>query len=221
VNLKNRCYALILVAIILFSVWDSQAITIVSQTTLKVVQKLYGTQASQDVAEWNKLLLDLDGENTQEQLTRVNNFFNQQEFVDDIVHWNKNDYWATPIEFIATGGGDCEDFSIAKYFSMRALGVPADKLRLMYVKALRYDMAHMVLAYYDKPNAIPLVLDNLNKKILPADKRRDLLPVYSFNGEGLWTAKEQGRGKQLQAGGNNSLWKDLTSRMNLEQNNEG
>jgi hypothetical protein len=79
----------------------------------------------------------------------------------------------------------------------------------------------MVLAYYDKPNAIPLVLDNLNKKILPADKRRDLLPVYSFNGEGLWTAKEQGRGKQLQAGGNNSLWKDLTSRMNLEQNNEG
>jgi hypothetical protein len=91
----------------------------------------------------------------------------------------------------------------------------------MYVKALKYNMAHMVLAYYDKPDAIPLVLDNLNKKILPANKRPDLLPVYSFNGEGLWRAIEQGRGKQLQPGGNNSMWKDLNNRMNLEQTNEG
>jgi predicted transglutaminase-like cysteine proteinase len=210
-----------MIVIFLSSVLDSQAITIVSQATLKAVQKMYGTQASQDVSEWNDLLLDLDGQDTKEQLDRVNSFFNGQEFVDDITHWNKKDYWATPIEFIATGGGDCEDFSIAKYFSMRALGVPANKLRLMYVKAIRYNMAHMVLAYYEKPNAIPLVLDNINKKILPANKRRDLLPVYSFNGEGLWAAKEQGRGKQLQAGGNNNLWKDLTSRMNLEQINEG
>jgi predicted transglutaminase-like cysteine proteinase len=204
----------------MFVGWFSQAATIVNQTTLKKVQKVYGIKASQDVAKWNDLLLELDGLDTQEQLSRVNSFFNRQRFVDDLDHWNKKDYWATPIEFIASGGGDCEDFSIAKYFSMRALGMPAAKLRLMYVKAIRYDMAHMVLAYYDKPNAIPLVLDNLNKKILPANKRRDLLPVYSFNGEGLWTAKEQGRGEQLQLGGNNSLWKDLTIRMNLEQSNE-
>jgi predicted transglutaminase-like cysteine proteinase len=221
VDLKNRFFILFGIAILLSTGWHSQAITIVSEATLKAVQKMYGNGASQDVAKWNDLLLELDGEDTQEQLARVNRFFNRQKFVDDIEHWNKNDYWATPIEFIATGGGDCEDFSIAKYFSMRALGVPANKLRLMYVKALRYNMAHMVLAYYDKPNAIPLVLDNLNKKILPANKRPDLLPVYSFNGEGLWAAKEQGRGKQMQAGGNNSLWKDLTSRMDLEQINGG
>jgi predicted transglutaminase-like cysteine proteinase len=200
--------------------WHAQADTIVSKNTLKKVQKTYGVRASQDVAKWNDLLQELEGQDIQEQLSRVNRFFNHQKFVDDIEHWNKKDYWATPIEFIATGGGDCEDFSIAKYFSMRALGVPANKLRLMYVKALEYNMAHMVLAFYDKPNAIPLVLDNLNKNILPANKRRDLQPVYSFNGEGLWTAKEQGRGKQLQAGGNNSLWKDLNSRMNLERINE-
>lgn len=204
----------------LFLGWHCQADAIVSKSTLKVIEKTYGPQAYQDVARWNDLLLDLAGQETQEQLSRVNSFFNRQNFVDDIDHWKKEDYWATPIEFIATGGGDCEDFSIAKYFSMRALGVPAKKLRLMYVKALEYNMAHMVLAYYDKPNSIPLVLDNLNKNILPANKRRDLLPVYSFNGEGLWTAKKQGRGKQLQAGGNNGLWEDLTSRMNLERINE-
>jgi predicted transglutaminase-like cysteine proteinase len=221
VGLKKRCYFLIWAAIFLSFGWLSQAITLVEQATLEAVQKIYGTRASQDVAQWNELLLDLDGQDTQVQLSRVNRFFNRQKFVDDIDHWNKKDYWATPIEFIATGAGDCEDFSIAKYFSMRALGVPAAKLRLMYVKALKYNMAHMVLAYYDKPDAIPLVLDNLNKKILPANKRPDLLPVYSFNGEGLWRAIEQGRGKQLQPGGNNSMWKDLNNRMNLEQTNEG
>jgi predicted transglutaminase-like cysteine proteinase len=221
VNLKNKCNVLFVGAILLSIAWQTKANNLVNKTTIEKVQKIYGTQASQDVAKWNDLLLELEGQDIQQQLSRVNNFFNRQKFVDDIEHWNKEDYWATPIEFIASGGGDCEDFSIAKYFSMRALGVPANKLRLMYVKALDYNMAHMVLAYYAEPNVIPLVLDNLNKSILPANKRRDLQPVYSFNGEGLWAAKEQGRGKQLQDGGNNSLWKDLTNRMNLEKNNEG
>lgn len=220
VGLKKQYCVLIWGIICLSVACHSKADTIVSKTTLETVHKIYGAKASDDVAQWNKLLIELDGQETQEQLSHVNRFFNRQKFVDDIAHWNMKDYWATPIEFIATGGGDCEDFSIAKYFSMRALGVPSSKLRLMYVKALEYDMAHMVLAYYDKPNAIPLVLDNLNKKILPANKRPDLQPVYSFNGEGLWKAIEQGRGEQLQAGGKNSMWKDLTNRMKQEQINE-
>lgn len=198
----------------------TKAQAVISHSYLKKIQKVHGTQAAKHVEQWNNLLRKLQEQDTQEQLSSVNNFFNRQKFIDDIVHWNKPDYWATPIEFIVSGGGDCEDFSIAKYFSMRALGVPAEKLRLMYVTALEYDMAHMVLAYYDKPNAIPLVLDNLNKKILPANERNDLQPVYSFNGEGLWKAIENGRGEQLQAGGNNSLWKDLINRMNLESINE-
>jgi predicted transglutaminase-like cysteine proteinase len=203
-------------AIFLLAIWHSHAVVLVEQSTIDAVHKIYGNKASQDVTQWNALLLALVNQNTQEQLSQVNRFFNRQKFVDDIVHWNKKDYWATPIEFIATGGGDCEDFSIAKYFSMRALGVPAVKLRLMYVKALKYNMAHMVLAYYETPDAIPLVLDNLNKNIFPANKRPDLLPVYSFNGEGLWGAVKQGRGNKLQAGGNNSMWKDLKNRMNIE-----
>jgi predicted transglutaminase-like cysteine proteinase len=218
-SLKKCCYPVIWVVFLLTIGGNSQAETVVNQSTLKKVQQNYGVEASQNVAKWNDLIETLKAKNTQQQLTMVNGFFNRQDFVDDIIHWNKQDYWATPIEFIASGGGDCEDFSIAKYFSMRALGVPASKLRLMYVKALDFNMAHMVLAYYDKPNAIPLVLDNLNKKILPANMRPDLLPVYSFNGEGLWRAKEQGRGKKLQAGGNNSLWQDLINRMNLQRSN--
>jgi predicted transglutaminase-like cysteine proteinase len=179
-----------------------------------------GDDAQERVKDWQEILDDNRDKDIDEQLYSINRFFNRLDFVDDLKQWNKNDYWATPVEFLSTNGGDCEDFSIAKYFSLRDMGVSAEKLRLMYVKALRYNMAHMVLAYYETPKSIPLILDNLNKDILPANKRRDLRPVYSFNGEGLWIAKKQGRGKQVQEGGNNVLWEDLKKRMIQELNNK-
>ena len=165
--------------------------------------------------DWQQLLNTSYTLPIDEKLYQVNNFFNELEFVDDIDHWGKDDYWATPVEFLATEGGDCEDFVIAKYFSLKELGVPAEKLRLMYVTATRLRQAHMVLAYYEEPNSVPLVLDNINRRILPASRRRDLLPVYSFNGDGLWLAKEQGRGQKVQQGGNNNLWNDLNKRMQM------
>ena len=196
-----------------------RATLVFNEVLFQNVQLRFGIDASKRVRSWQQLITDNNNSNISDQLYVVNRFFNRLEFIDDLTHWNKNDYWATPVEFLATNGGDCEDFTIAKYFSLRALGVPTEKLRLMYVKALRYDMAHMVLAYYETPLSIPLVLDNLNPDILPANKRRDLKPVYSFNGDGLWIAKEKGQGKQVQKGGNNNLWEDLNKRMIQESNN--
>ena len=150
-----------------------------------------------------------------EKLELVNNFMNQTEFVSDLQHWGKEDYWATPVEFLSTLGGDCEDFSIAKYFALRALGVPDEKLRITYVKELViYNEAHMVLAYFPTPDAEPLILDNINKTIRPASARTDLLPVYSFNGSGLWLAKEQtGRGQSVGGSDRIGHWKDLQARL--------
>ena len=150
-----------------------------------------------------------------EKLELVNDFMNQTTFIDDIKHWGKEDYWATPIEFLSTNGGDCEDFSIAKYFTLRALGVPDDKLRITYVKELViYNQAHMVLAYFPTPDDEPLVLDNINKTIQPASARTDLLPVYSFNGSNLWLAKEQ-TGRAQSVGGSDRIghWRDLQARL--------
>jgi predicted transglutaminase-like cysteine proteinase len=216
---------IVLAVRVLFLCWivfhlSAQATFVFNEALFQKVQVRFGIEASNRVRDWQEVIADNKNSDTADQLYEVNRFFNRLEFVDDLKHWNKNDYWATPVEFLSTNGGDCEDFSIAKYFSLRAMGVPAVKLRLMYVKALRYNMAHMVLAYYETPKSIPLVLDNLNKDILPANKRRDLRPVYSFNGEGLWMAKEQGRGKQVQEGGNNDLWEDLNKRMMQELNNK-
>ena len=180
---------------------------------LDFVEQQYGDNALARVMNWRALISDAQSKNIDDQLFVVNRFFNQVDFVDDIEHWKRQDYWATPVEFLGTNGGDCEDFTIAKYFTLRELGVPIEKMRLIYVTATRLNQAHMVLGYYETPTSIPLILDNLNKRILPASSRRDLRPIYSFNGDGLWLAKSQGNGRKVQSANNNALWADLNKRM--------
>lgn len=122
-------------------------------------------------------------------LKPINTFFNRAIlYRDDRDTWAQLDYWASPLEMLARGQGDCEDFAIAKYFALMAAGVPSAKLRLVYVRAQTgaASQAHMVLAYYEEPGAEPLILDNLLGDIRPASRRPDLAPVFSFNAEGLW-----------------------------------
>jgi predicted transglutaminase-like cysteine proteinase len=122
----------------------------------------------------------------------INQFFNRRLiFRDDMVVWGQLDYWASPLESLAKGMGDCEDYAIAKYFSLIAAGVPPVKLRLIYVRATiggagGPQQAHMVLAYYGQPTSEPLVLDNLITELRPASRRIDLTPAFSFNADGLW-----------------------------------
>lgn len=188
----------------------------ISETLLGKVEAEYGAEARERIVDWRTLVESSQQEAESDKLKKVNRFFNQLRFVDDIDHWKKSDYWATPVEMLATEGGDCEDFSIAKYFTLKELGVPESKMRLTYVKALKLNQAHMVLTYFPTPDAVPLVLDNLIPEILPATQRNDLLPVYSFNGTGLWLAKARGRGKRVGGSDRLELWRDLMTRMSLE-----
>jgi predicted transglutaminase-like cysteine proteinase len=185
----------------------------IDEKTIDQIQKTYGPGAVKRLESWQDLVRSDDSSSDMEKLEKVNRFFNEYPFVDDAIHWKKEDYWATPIEFIASLGGDCEDFSLAKYFTLKEMGVPEEKLYLTYVKALKLNQAHMVLTYYEKPSAEPLVLDNLNQKIIVASKRQDLLPVYSFNGDGLWLAKQRGKGKFVGDSQRLKRWQDLKSRM--------
>ena len=181
-------------------------------------EALYGPlgEGRQRIDAWQRLLSTQKPLSEVEQLKVVNLFFNHQlRYQEDIDLWHEVDYWATPIESLWKGAGDCEDYAIAKYFSLRRLGVSADKLRITYVKALRQNRAHMVLTYYSSPEAMPLVLDSLMDPILPASQRQDLLPVYSFNGEGLWLTgaagnKKVGDTKRL------SRWQDVLKKMTAE-----
>jgi len=180
------------------------------------VKQKYGVAAADRVQAWRWLMSSNQKEDEQTKLVLVNNFFNRLAFSTDIELWGKNDYWATPVEVMGVGGADCEDYSIAKYFTLRELGVPNEKLRIMYVKAVNLDQAHMVLTYYENPGSVPVVLDNINGEILPVDRRPDLAPVYSFNASDLWLAKRRGRGEHVGRSDRIGLWRKLRKRMELE-----
>jgi len=184
---------------------------------LKKAELKYGKDARVRLIAWEDIIIQNSGQSDQEKLKRVNDFFNKMEFVDDITHWGQKDYWATPVEFLGTQGGDCEDFAIAKYFTLKAMGVEEEKLNLTYVKALNYNVHHMVLTYYVMPEAEPLVLDNLVGEIKPASQRTDLIPIYSFNGTGLWLAKQRGRGNLAGSSTRLQRWQDLIERMSTDK----
>ncbi|MFT7723555.1 MAG: transglutaminase-like cysteine peptidase [Roseateles sp.] len=164
------------------------------------------------------LLIERSGAHDEAQrLQEVNDFFNQRlAFREDAATWGVPDYWATPLEALERRAGDCEDYAIAKYFSLAASGLPAAKLRMVYVRARQQgqSLAHMVLAYYAQPGAEPLILDNLRPEVLPASQRPDLTPVFSFNTEGLW----QGTGQVTQGDplARLSLWRELVARVRAE-----
>ena len=147
-------------------------------------------------------------------LRKVNDFFNHVPYYEDIDHWRVQDYWATPVEMLASNGGDCEDYAIAKYLTLKDLGIPVERMRITYVKALNLDVSHMVLAYYPTPDSDPWILDNLVEDISLASRRADLEPVYSFNDDDLWAGA--GPGKK---GGASQvrLWRELQEKLAREQ----
>lgn len=160
-----------------FSSASSVQLSDEEQAIVRRIKQAYTKQAAMRVTAWRQLLKASRQQEELEQLKLVNDFFNQLQFLDDIEIWGREDYWATPLEFLGAGGGDCEEFSIAKYLSLRELGVDDKKLRLIYVKALTLNQFHMVLAYYPTPSAVPLLLDNLTADILQASQRL----IYSLS----------------------------------------
>jgi len=170
----------------------------VPKERISTLNKAYGKQA---VRRLNSLLemMDTIASSPEDKIVvAVNRFFNQLEFSSDMQTWQKKDYWASRLEFLGKGQGDCEDFAVAKFLTMMQLGVPEQKLYLTYVKAVGYpEAAHLVVTYYQKPGAVPFVLDNYNKRILPATQRKDLIPVYSFTANDLYLQKQQGLGKRV------------------------
>ena len=145
----------------------------------------YDTPTTRRFNEWEKLMFHSQGMSDTEKLVLVNNFFNKMQWREDDKVWNKKDYWATPIESLIKNAGDCEDFSIAKYYTLLAMDIPVEQLRLTYV-VLDNHQGHMVLFYFPGNGRDPLVLDNLNNKILSKSQRPDIKYMFSFNDTGVW-----------------------------------
>ena len=213
----QRCAASLVLALLVFTVlapraWDAD--TMLRAAQAQGPQALAGAKALQEV------LATLPGQDEAAKLAAINQFFNRRiVFATDAEVWGQTDYWASPIEMLAKGRGDCEDYVIGKYFSLLVAGVPVAKLRLVYVRATIGGpggevLAHMVLAYYPNAGAEPLILDNLIGEMRPASRRPDLEPVFSFNGEGLW------QGVGAQAAGDPvarlSRWREVLAKARAE-----
>lgn len=184
---------------------------------LASVGKRFGARGQAAVRDWRQLMSTLGGRSESDQLKQINDYFNRRiRFASDLEVWGLDDYWATPLEVLGAGAGDCEDYVIAKFFSLRELGVDPRKLRLIYVRAQiggassSISQAHMVLGYYTTPDAQPLVLDNLIGEIRPAQQRPDLTPVFSFNNEGVYAGGAVSSIERI------TRWKDLLIRMRAE-----
>lgn len=132
---------------------------------------------------WQQQIKDFTGMGEMEQLRAVNKEMNRRRYILDRVNWGMEDYWATVFEFLRKNG-DCEDYSIAKYLTLRALGWPADKLRLVILRDTKLDLNHAVLAVYTSQGVY--IADNQVSDIVRADAIRHYKPIYSINENGWW-----------------------------------
>ena len=138
---------------------------------------------SPSVAAWRSVIRSQIGRAPIDQLRAVNRFLNEWRYKPDDQNYGRRDYWATPLEFLRRSG-DCEDYAIAKYVTLRELGFAPEQLRLVVVRDVVRDLAHAVLAVYLDDEVY--ILDNLTRAVLPQDRISNYVPYYSINEETRW-----------------------------------
>lgn len=140
---------------------------------------------------WFTLLDSIRDANPRQQLSAVNTFMNSRRYESDSRNWGVKDYWASPAEFLSRSAGDCEDYVIAKYLSLKALGWKEEDLRFVAVKDLRTGIDHAVLvAFY---NGYTLVLDNNSESVMHAEQLPHYRPIYSINRTSWWLHRSGSR----------------------------
>ncbi len=185
----------------------------VQKALLAKITKKYKMFATKRFLYLQKTLDEVKNADDLQKLEAVNKFYNGVRYMSDKKVYGRNDYWATPWQFLGKDRGDCEDYVISKYFALIYLGVDSKKLFFTYVKSSKFKAAHMVLTYFETPSSEPLILDNNNHKIFPASKRKDLTPIYNFNGEALYRASKSGTGKKVKSKKAHKKWDELKLNM--------
>jgi predicted transglutaminase-like cysteine proteinase len=179
----------------------------------ETVQHGYDDLTRARAANWCRLMDEGRHYPEAVKVRQVNDLINQAEFIWDAPQWGRADYWATPYEVLETNRGDCEDFVIAKYYTLKQMGVAEHKLRFVYARSLKLEQPHMVLAYLPDNRGEALILDILDKQLTPVSARGDLVPVYSFNASGVWLADRQLHGRYLGSADRLSVWRHLRQRL--------
>ncbi|MBE0484225.1 MAG: transglutaminase-like cysteine peptidase [Bacterioplanes sp.] len=215
----RRAWLLFLVLVLLFPALLRSDWVLQFDRLEAAMVRQFATDRLPILRAWQAELLTLHSVSDYEKIQRVNLFFHRHvRYRTDMALYGQEDYWATPLELLGHGLGDCEDWAIAKYVSLRHLGIADEQLRLIYVRARiggpssQITQAHMVLGYYSSANAEPLILDSLISSVLPASERDDLTPVFSFNSAGLWAGQGAQRANSSPTA-RLSRWRSVLERM--------
>ncbi len=135
---------------------------------------------------WLDLMSSIKGSSKIEQMDALNAHLNKAAYVTDMVNWQQQDYWATIHQFFSKDG-DCEDYAIAKYYSLIELGFDADQMRIVIVEDTNLNIAHAVLAVYLDDEI--WVLDNQISTLVSHDNIVHYTPLYSINENAWWLHK--------------------------------
>ena len=136
------------------------------------------------IIEWKAFLVTLRDKSFQDQLDSVNTWANEHPYIEDQVNWGMSDYWETPYEFMDIAG-DCEDYAIAKYYSMKNLGIPVERLRIIILQDLNLGgIIHAVLGVYDGDELY--ILDNQSQQVKRALSIYHYRPIFGINENAWW-----------------------------------
>ena len=144
---------------------------------------LNSNKASPEIMQLKASLNSMKGLSLPQMATQVNSLMNSKRYIEDKNNYGKTDYWATPIEFYQRGG-DCEDFAIAKYTALRALGVPDSRLRIAIVQDQQKNIPHAILIVYTDKGS--MILDNQMKTAVRSDNIKHYKPIFSINQTAWW-----------------------------------
>ncbi len=152
-----------------------------------------GDKAVRRLERWERLINDLQHDSEQEKVEAMHKFFSQTISASMENSTPDCDYWQSPIETLARGKGDCEDFAIAKYVSLRMLGIAAERLRVSVVTQPQVGH-HAVLLFFPELETDPWVVDNLGspRSGLEADAILRLSARMNLDGmKPLWGMNEK------------------------------
>jgi len=192
--------------LILFSFFGTLSADVLVPISIeKAAAKKYGLSSEKRFESINVDLLErLKGSSEIKKLNVVNTWVNYTKYKSDKKVYGVSDYWATIYEFIGKNRGDCEDYTIAKYYILKELGINPKRMKFTYVvyrNRRGKKVSHMVLAYLKVPKPKSkkdiLILDNNNRLVLPASKRPDIVKVLKMiNGD---TGPKSKKWKKLEA----------------------
>lgn len=205
---------LILLILVSFTLLNAKSIQLSKEDLKKIDNHPYSKAIKLRLLKYIELKKKIKNMDLIRQLNHVNSFYNKILPVHDATKYHVDDHWATPKEFLIEGRGDCEDYAISKYFTLKENGISSNKLFLSVVKVKGATNYHMVLTYLENKDSIALVLDNLSFKVLPFDKRSDLEPKFIFNEKEAFLLKNKKIYKKVKINwGEVDKWQELLNRI--------